>query len=104
MIKGKHVTSTETKLVRICYCDFCGMDLSKQRTRTYEDNFAQVSVTAGELFPGSDSDQRECTYVDVCATCFRTKVVPAVEALGVTFHTRSADAYDHCDEIEGESK
>jgi hypothetical protein len=97
MIKGKRVTKTVNSVERTTYCDFCGVDVDKQPS-FYSRNEATVEMCRGEVYP--DSDDREKVYIDICRACFAAKVVPAIEALGVKFHSHDADNYSYCDEME----
>jgi sporulation-control protein spo0M len=97
MIRGKMQPQTRiSRIVRTHHCDFCGVDVDDQK-RGWEVNEATIELLEGDVFP--EGDQRDRSTVDVCAKCFRSKVMPAIEALGVKFRKRDADDFEHVDEM-----
>lgn len=70
-------------------CDGCGKECCG------EDNYDTPEITIGarlgSIYPeGSSRDVHE---VDVCQSCFTTRIVPALAALGFVFRVRDEDDY-----------
>lgn len=62
-------------------CDVCKQEIP--RPDTYEVSEIEVKHRKGNSYPeGGSGTEKTC---DICPVCFETKVVPALEALGVTF-------------------
>ncbi len=70
-------TVTETRRRRTTTCDFCGADLSAGQQR-FERNEASIECWTGNVWPEGDS--RERLNYDCCAGCFKSKIMPAIEA------------------------
>jgi hypothetical protein len=102
MIRGTRTAiPASTRIDRVHLCDFCGEDVEKGNG-FFAENEATVEMFFGDHYP--EQDCRDRVSIDVCHVCFRAKVMPAIEALGVKFRTRDADDYDHVDEMTPEPK
>jgi hypothetical protein len=101
MIRGrKRYVQAKYELVRTAYCDFCRKPVAGGSY--YSANETRVSLVEGDVYP--EQDCREVFDIDVCPACFRAKIVPAVEALGVKFRKRAIDDYQYVDSMEDGSE
>jgi hypothetical protein len=64
------------------YCDVCR---GKIRNKPYSVADVTIEAEEGECYPGGGTT--ELTEIDCCWRCWKAKVRPAIEALGVTFRT-----------------
>ncbi len=68
-------------------CDFCGgPDVPED---FWDRTEVEIQGTVGSVYPESDCRQR--TWIDCCSACFESKVVPAIETLGVKFRTHPVE-------------
>lgn len=82
------VTKTETRdELKELRCDLCGT-LAKDgcwEKSMYEVNEVDISMIChhreGDSYPSGDGSGDDCT-VDLCPTCFRTKLVPWLQSQG----------------------
>jgi len=77
----ERIVSTKT------LCDGCGKP--SDIGGAYEINEVTIEARLGDVYP--EGDQRTVYDLDVCATCFKTKVIPALAAIGLRFRERDAD-------------
>lgn len=76
-------------------CDLCGITSRGEDWRggTYEVNETTVKVEIvgefGEAYPEGGS--KTVYDIDLCPACFRDKLIPALEALGVKVEPREVD-------------
>ena len=70
--------STRTKVVKVT-CDLCQGEIKNKR---FDLNEVTVSHKTGESYP--EGGMGELAEVDMCGTCFTEKLVPWLEAQGVT--------------------
>jgi hypothetical protein len=85
---------TETIVVT---CDICKDAKSDgwewESEGSWNRNTTAIESIVGNVFP--EGDMRERTSIDVCPTCFETKVVPVLEqALGVKFRKTDNETGD----------
>lgn len=73
-------------------CDGCGGDADNE-PNGWEHNEVNVGAKIGDDY-GQDGDCRTVYNVDICAACFKAKVVPALAAIGFVFRERHADDDD----------
>lgn len=78
------------------FCDFCGESAEhgsrvSRHSVYYDDSTVTIRGEFGTRYP-EDEDCRERLEIDCCPECFKGKVIPAIENLGVKF--RREDNYD----------
>ncbi len=62
------------------FCDICKAEIPDQYNQVSE---VEIKSRVGYYYPDNGHGvEKTC---DICISCFETKVVPALEALGVTF-------------------
>lgn len=101
MIVGKtrKVPASHT-VERNYFCDGCGESLEKGN-RGYDVDEVTIQHKHGERYP--ESDDTQTTWVDVCGSCFTTKVQPALETLGFKFRERDTEKWSYVDKMETEN-
>jgi hypothetical protein len=62
------------------FCDICKAEIPEQYNRVSE---VTIKSCIGYRYPDNGHGMEKTC--DICISCFETKVVPALEALGVTF-------------------
>jgi len=73
-------------------CDICGSEIQDGFPGAFESAECwrhEIKHEAGTRWSDGGS-HIECT-ADICGKCFREKVKPALEAIGVTFQTKGID-------------
>jgi hypothetical protein len=81
----RHVAEYEQELYTMC--DLCG---KKTNGAPYERNEVTIEARIGDVYPEDEGDVREEAIADFCATCFRDRVQPALNVIGVRFREFSA--------------
>jgi hypothetical protein len=77
------VPATTRKVELASTCDMCSAEID---TYGYDVDEVTIKVEEGSRFPeGTNLDITEC---DLCGECFRTKLVPWLEAQGVKMQKR----------------
>jgi hypothetical protein len=69
-------------------CDFCKERPGDSDTAFYSAR-AYVRMVVGHTYP--ECDASTTTLVDCCANCFESRVMPAIEALGVKFREEDTE-------------
>lgn len=64
-------------------CDLCGQQIVLRPS--YSADEVLISAKEGESYP--EGEASETTEADVCLPCWKGKIRPALEALGLKFHT-----------------
>jgi hypothetical protein len=74
-------TVTITRTARTeTYCDICGDNCDSIRGSSYDDIRVEIRIREGSSYPeGGWGDEYE---PDICLTCAKEKVIPALQALG----------------------
>lgn len=70
-------------------CDICGQDTWQPE----HGNACQVEIEA-RIGDAWEMDSRKVTTLDCCVMCWKTKVVPALQAIGAKFRTYDAEDGD----------
>lgn len=73
-------------------CDICGKARPPKRWSEGNDvEEIEVRMKTGRFYDeGGDGEE---TLADVCLTCFKEKVIPALEAVGCKFRTEEWNTY-----------
>jgi hypothetical protein len=79
-------------------CDLCGRPVTHDQDPVWGMNNVTIRACVGEHYP--ETDMRDVTACDVCATCFAAKVVPALEGLGVKWRRHPAEPYQYEDTFD----
>lgn len=72
-------------------CDSCGRS-TDHADHMYHSEEVTISAQIGDAYP--EGSQQTAYDVDVCGECFTSKVVPALEAIGIKVRMRHADSPD----------
>ncbi len=89
----RYVRSTKVESVQKTtrtVCDFCGESTAPKDF--YDRSEVELVARIGSSYP--EGDNRTVYEIDCCVACFRAKVRPAIEALGVKFRERDAEDYE----------
>lgn len=68
-------------------CDGCqqGCGPNERGRTSYDIQRVEIEMEEGAAYPGSV--MRHVTRIDACTTCFKKRILPALEALGFPAHT-----------------
>lgn len=67
-------------------CDLCGNPSGDDENKSYTVQEASIRMEEGFRYPGGSTI--EATIADCCTSCFREKVIPALEAIGLRFRKK----------------
>jgi hypothetical protein len=86
---------TVERVVRdvVITCDFCGVQATSQfewNAERFERDETTIESKLGSVYP--EGDFRKRRWIDACPSCFESKIVPAIEALGVKFHEEDVES------------
>lgn len=84
------------------FCDGCGKPTTTSFVWDHERNEVTIGALLGEVYPSDD--MRTAYDLDVCAECFRTKVIPALVSVGLRFRVREVDDDGRMFEVDGRRK
>jgi hypothetical protein len=73
-------------------CDHCGKNVFACDD-AYEINEVKIGASIGYCYP-EEGDNRTAYDIDICAECFKSVVIPALKAVGLTFRERSVEDDD----------